>query len=44
MRATKRPKAITLTKAQRAAIIMMTQGCIVARVLPQGCFLFLLPK
>ena len=33
-------RAITLTKAHRAAVSMMAKGCIVARVLPLGCFLF----
>ena len=31
-----------LTKAHRAVVSMMTKVCIVARVLPLGCFLLLL--
>ena len=34
--------AIMLTKARKAAVSMMAKGCIVARVLPLRCFLFLL--
>ena len=44
MRTTILPKAIILTKAYRAAVSMMAKGCIVARVLPLRCFLFLLPN
>ena len=44
MRATILPKAIILTKAHRAAVSMMAKGCIVVRVLPLRCFLFLLPN
>ena len=33
-----------LTKAHRAAVSMIVKGCIVARVLPLRCFLFLLPN
>ena len=36
------PYSIILTKANRAAISMMAVGCIVARVQPLRCFLFLL--
>ena len=46
MRATILPQAIIyiLTKAHRATVSMMAKGCIVARVLPLRCFLFLLPN
>ena len=44
MRGTILPEAITLTKAYRAAVSMMAKGCIVARLLPMRCFLFLLPE
>ena len=44
MRATIFPLAFILTKAHMAMVIIMTKGCIVARVLPLGCFLFLLPS
>ena len=44
MRATILPLAIVLTKANRATVSMMAKGCIVARVLPLKCFLFLLPN
>ena len=44
MRATILPWAIVLTKAQRAAVSIMTQGCILAKVLPLRCFLSLLPN
>ena len=33
-----------MTKAHRAAVSMIAKGCIVSRVLPLGCFLFLLPN
>ena len=33
-----------LTKAQRVTVSIMAKGCIVARVLPLRCFLFLLPN
>ena len=38
------PYAIILTKAHRTAVSMMGKGCIVARILPLRCFLFLLPN
>ena len=44
MRATILPKAIILTKANRATVSMVAKGCIVARVLPLRCLLFLLPN
>ena len=44
MKVTILPWAIILTKAHRAAVSMMAKGCIVARVLPPLCFLFLLPN
>ena len=44
MRATIFPQTIILTKARRAAVSVMAKGCIVARVLPLRCFLFLLPN
>ena len=47
MRATILPYVIILTKARRAAtaaaVSKMAKECIVARVLPLKCFLFLLP-
>ena len=33
-----------LTKAHRAAVSIMAEGCIVALVLPLWCFLVLLPN
>ena len=44
MRATIFPLALMLTKVGRAAVSMMAKLCIVACVLPQMCFLFLLPN
>ena len=44
MRVTILPWAIILTKAHRAVVSIMVKECIVARVLPLRCFLFLLPK
>ena len=44
MRAMILPKAIILTKACRVMVSVMAKGCIVARVLPLRCFLFLLPN
>ena len=44
MSATILPYAIILTKAHRATVSMMAKRCIVARVLPLTCFLFLLPN
>ena len=44
MRATILPSAIILTKAYKAAVRIMAKGCIVDRVLPPQCFLFLLPS
>ena len=44
MGATRLPQAIILTKAFRATVSIMAKGCIVARVLPLRCFLFLLPN
>ena len=38
------PLAFILTKAHRAMVSIMAKGCIVARVLPLRCFLFLLPN
>ena len=38
------PQAIILTKAHRAAVSIVSKGCIVARVLSLRCFLFLLPN
>ena len=40
MRVTIRPKAIILTKAQRAVVSIMSKGRIMARVLPLRVFLF----
>ena len=42
MRAIILPQVVVLTKARRAAVSVMAKGCIVARVLPLRCFLFLL--
>ena len=44
MRVTILPWAVILTRARKAAVSMMAEGCIVARVLPLRCFLFLLPN
>ena len=44
MRATIHPKAVILTKAHEATVSIIAKGCIVARVLPLRCFLFLLPN
>ena len=44
MRATLLPYDIILTKAHRAVVSMMAEGCIVARLLPLRCFLFSLPN
>ena len=44
MKATIHPLAIILTMAHRAAVSMMAKGCIVVKVLPRRCFLFLLPN
>ena len=44
MRARILPNAIILTKAHRVAVNIMVKGCIMARVLPLRCFLFLLPN
>ena len=42
MRVTILPWTIILTKAHRAVVSITAKGCIVARVLPLRCFLFLL--
>ena len=46
MRVTILPEAIILTKAHiyMTTVSMMAKGCIVARVVPLRCFLFLLPN
>ena len=38
------PEAIILPKAHRAAVSIIASGSIVVRLLPLGCFLFLLPN
>ena len=38
MRATIRPSAVILNKANRAAVSIMAKGCIVALILPLRCF------
>ena len=42
MRVTILSYAVILTKAHRATVSIMAKGCIVARVLPLRCFLFLI--
>ena len=37
-------RAIILNKAHRAMVSIMVKWCVVARVLPLRCFLFLLPN
>ena len=44
MRVTILHKAIILTKTCRVTVSMMSKGCIVARILPLRCFLFLVLK